>query len=58
MPIYEYRCPNGHTFEVFQRMTRVVWGIIDTAFSNVVITPGATRTDDVAQNVSPNAWSE
>ena len=20
MPIYEYRCPNGHTFEVFQRM--------------------------------------
>ena len=21
MPTYEYRCPNGHTFEVFQRMT-------------------------------------
>jgi putative FmdB family regulatory protein len=21
MPIYEYRCPRGHTFEVFQRMT-------------------------------------
>ena len=21
MPIYEYLCPNGHTFEVFQRMT-------------------------------------
>jgi putative FmdB family regulatory protein len=21
MPIYEYRCPNGHTFEMFQRMT-------------------------------------
>lgn len=20
MPIYEYRCPNGHTFEVFQRI--------------------------------------
>ena len=20
MPTYEYRCPNGHTFEVFQRM--------------------------------------
>ncbi len=19
MPIYEYRCPNGHTFEIFQR---------------------------------------
>jgi Xaa-Pro aminopeptidase len=33
--------------EMFQRMTRVVWGIIDTAFSNVVIKPGVTRTDDV-----------
>ena len=21
MPIYEYRCPNGHTFEAFQRMS-------------------------------------
>lgn len=21
MPIYEYRCENGHTFEVIQRMT-------------------------------------
>jgi putative FmdB family regulatory protein len=21
MPIYEYRCPNGHVFETFQRMT-------------------------------------
>ena len=21
MPIYEYRCPNGHTFEIFQKMT-------------------------------------
>ena len=21
MPIYEYRCPRGHTFELFQRMT-------------------------------------
>ncbi len=21
MPIYEYRCPNGHAFEVFQRMS-------------------------------------
>ena len=21
MPIYEYRCPQGHTFEVLQRMT-------------------------------------
>jgi putative FmdB family regulatory protein len=21
MPIYEYRCPSGHTFELFQKMT-------------------------------------
>jgi len=21
MPTYDYRCPNGHTFEVFQRMS-------------------------------------
>jgi putative FmdB family regulatory protein len=21
MPIYEYRCPNNHVFELFQRMT-------------------------------------
>jgi putative FmdB family regulatory protein len=21
MPIYEYRCPNGHTFELFHRMS-------------------------------------
>jgi putative FmdB family regulatory protein len=21
VPIYEYRCPNGHTFEIFQRMS-------------------------------------
>jgi putative FmdB family regulatory protein len=21
MPIYEYRCPNDHTFELFQRMS-------------------------------------
>ena len=32
---------------VFTRMTEIVWGIIDTAFSNVVITPGVTRTQDV-----------
>jgi Xaa-Pro aminopeptidase len=32
---------------VFRRMNRLVWGIIDTAFSNVVITPGTTRTQDV-----------
>jgi len=33
--------------EFYRRMQEVVWGIIDTAFSNVVITPGVTRTDDV-----------
>ncbi len=21
MPIYEYKCPNGHLFEIFQKMT-------------------------------------
>lgn len=21
MPVYEYRCPDGHTFEVFQKMS-------------------------------------
>jgi putative FmdB family regulatory protein len=24
MPIYEYRCPNGHLFELFQRMDEAV----------------------------------
>ena len=33
--------------QVYRKMTEVVWGIIDTAFSNVVITPGVTRTQDV-----------
>jgi Xaa-Pro aminopeptidase len=32
---------------VYRKLQQVVWGIIDTAFSNVVITPGQTRTDDV-----------
>jgi hypothetical protein len=31
----------------YKDLQRVVWGIIDTAFSNVVITPGVTRTEDV-----------
>ena len=31
----------------YREMQKVVWGIIDTAFSNVVITPGVTRTEDV-----------
>ena len=29
MPIYEYRCPQGHTFEVFQRMTDPPVGACD-----------------------------
>jgi Xaa-Pro aminopeptidase len=32
---------------VYRRMQQVVWGVIDTAFSNIVITPGVTRTQDV-----------
>jgi Xaa-Pro aminopeptidase len=31
----------------FREMTRLVWAIIDTAFSSAVITPGVTRTSDV-----------
>lgn len=33
--------------ETYRKMQQVVWGIIDTAFSSVVITPGVTHTDDV-----------
>lgn len=33
--------------DTYKEMQQVVWGIIDTAFSNVVVTPGVTRTDDV-----------
>ena len=32
---------------VYKRMMEVVWAIIDTAFSNKVITPGKTTTTDV-----------
>jgi Xaa-Pro aminopeptidase len=32
---------------VYKRMQELVWAIIDTAFSNAVITPGRTTTDDV-----------
>jgi Xaa-Pro aminopeptidase len=32
---------------VYKRMMEVVWAVIDTAFSNKVITPGKTTTDDV-----------
>jgi Xaa-Pro aminopeptidase len=31
----------------YRRMMEVVWAIIDTAFSNTVITPGQTTTEDV-----------
>ena len=31
----------------YRDLQRVVWGIIDTAFSNAVITPGVTHTEDV-----------
>jgi Xaa-Pro aminopeptidase len=33
--------------EVFERMNALVWEIIQEAFSNRVITPGVTRTQDV-----------
>jgi Xaa-Pro aminopeptidase len=33
--------------DTYKTMQQVVWGIIDTAFSNVVIAPGVTRTQDV-----------
>ena len=39
------RLPDETT--TYRKLQQVVWGIIDTAFSNVVITPGVTRTDDV-----------
>lgn len=32
---------------MFTRMTELAWQIIETAFSNQVIQPGVTRTDDV-----------
>jgi len=32
---------------VYQKLMEVVWAVIDTAFSNKVITPGKTTTDDV-----------
>jgi putative FmdB family regulatory protein len=30
MPIYEYRCPRGHTFELFQRMSDVPPDVCET----------------------------
>ena len=39
------RLPGETAF--YETLTRVAWSVIETAFSNVVITPGVTRTDDV-----------
>ena len=39
------RLPEEAVF--YRKMQELVWAIIDTAFSNRVITPGVTRTDDV-----------
>ena len=39
------RLPDEAAF--YKRMQEVAWGIIDTAFSSAVVTPGVTRTDDV-----------
>jgi Xaa-Pro aminopeptidase len=33
---------------VYRQLMQVVWGTIDTAFSNRIIVPGRTTTDDVA----------
>ena len=33
--------------ETYKKMQEVVWGIIDTAFSNVVVKPGVTHTEDI-----------
>jgi len=30
MPIYEYRCPDGHTFEIFQRMSDLPVEVCET----------------------------
>src|SRR2546430_3524972 len=42
----EIRAPG--MLAVYRRLMEVVWGVIDTAFSSRVITPGRTTTDDVA----------
>ncbi len=36
MPIYEYRCPNGHTFEVFQRMADPPSSVCETCGASPV----------------------
>jgi hypothetical protein len=47
----------------YRRMQELAWAIIDTAFSNAVITAGATRTDDVVwwfrqrvNDLGPGTW--
>ena len=42
----EIRAPG--MLPAYRRLMEVVWGVIDTAFSNRVITPGRSTTDDVA----------
>ena len=42
----EIRAPS--MLPVYRRLMQVVWSTIDTAFSNAVIVPGKTTTDDVA----------
>ncbi len=39
------RVPAEEVF--YEKLTRLAWTVIDTAFSNAVITPGVTRTSDV-----------
>jgi putative FmdB family regulatory protein len=46
MPIYEYRCPNGHTFEVFQRMTDPPVGVCETCFYSTDYGRGSRKPKD------------
>ncbi len=39
------RLPGENAF--YETLTQLTWTVIETAFSNAVITPGVTRTDDV-----------
>ena len=39
------RLPDENAY--YETLTQLAWTVIETAFSNVVITPGITRTDDV-----------
>ena len=42
----ELRAPG--MMPVYRHLMEIVWGIIDTAFSRQVITPGMTTNEDVA----------